>query len=130
MIRRPPRSTLDRSSAASDVYKRQLHYLSVLELQEGHAQVALDQSRRFGEVWRQMGVAMAEHSLGHVRESQQALDELIAKYAHDWAFQIAEVYAWRGEPDKAFEWLERAYVQRDPGFAVFKSDPTLKSLWL
>src|SRR5678810_1100887 len=27
MIRRPPRSTLDRSSAASDVYKRQHHYL-------------------------------------------------------------------------------------------------------
>ena len=28
MIRRPPRSTLDRSSAASDVYKRQLQYKS------------------------------------------------------------------------------------------------------
>ena len=27
MIRRPPRSTLDRSSAASDVYKRQLEVL-------------------------------------------------------------------------------------------------------
>ena len=27
MIRRPPKSTLDRSSAASDVYKRQPHYL-------------------------------------------------------------------------------------------------------
>ena len=26
MIRRPPRSTLDRSSAASDVYKRQVKY--------------------------------------------------------------------------------------------------------
>ena len=26
MIRRPPRSTLDRSSAASDVYKRQIEY--------------------------------------------------------------------------------------------------------
>ena len=26
MIRRPPRSTLDRSSAASDVYKRQGHF--------------------------------------------------------------------------------------------------------
>ena len=26
MIRRPPRSTLDRSSAASDVYKRQIVY--------------------------------------------------------------------------------------------------------
>ena len=30
MIRRPPRSTLDRSSAASDVYKRQLPDGSVL----------------------------------------------------------------------------------------------------
>ena len=29
MIRRPPRSTLDRSSAASDVYKRQDNFLSV-----------------------------------------------------------------------------------------------------
>ena len=29
MIRRPPRSTLDRSSAASDVYKRQTLYISV-----------------------------------------------------------------------------------------------------
>ena len=27
MIRRPPRSTLDRSSAASDVYKRQVFFL-------------------------------------------------------------------------------------------------------
>src|SRR5678816_509089 len=29
MIRRPPRSTLDRSSAASDVYKRQLYEVPV-----------------------------------------------------------------------------------------------------
>ena len=28
MIRRPPRSTLDRSSAASDVYKRQTHNMA------------------------------------------------------------------------------------------------------
>ena len=30
MIRRPPRSTLDRSSAASDVYKRQAHESDVV----------------------------------------------------------------------------------------------------
>ena len=30
MIRRPPRSTLDRSSAASDVYKRQVVKLGVV----------------------------------------------------------------------------------------------------
>src|SRR5678810_19898 len=32
MIRRPPRSTLDRSSAASDVYKRQVKNLWLQEL--------------------------------------------------------------------------------------------------
>ena len=35
MIRRPPRSTLDRSSAASDVYKRQLNILEKLQNAEG-----------------------------------------------------------------------------------------------
>ena len=30
MIRRPPRSTLDRSSAASDVYKRQVYEYEIL----------------------------------------------------------------------------------------------------
>jgi hypothetical protein len=42
--------------------------------------------------------------------------------------QIAEVYAYRGETDKAFEWLERAYAQRDPGLAGIKGDPLLKNL--
>ena len=37
MIRRPPRSTLDRSSAASDVYKRQ-----VVAVVEGDAAAALE----------------------------------------------------------------------------------------
>ena len=71
---------------------------------------------------------MAEHTLGNAGESQRALDELIAKYAHDSAFQIAEVYAWRGEADKAFEWLERAYVQHDGGLAFIKPDPLFQGL--
>ena len=71
---------------------------------------------------------MAEHTLGHVQESQHALDELIAKDALDSAHQIAEAYAWRGEKDKAFEWLERAYQQRDGGLTEVKFDPLLASL--
>ena len=39
MIRRPPRSTLDRSSAASDVYKRQ--HLGILRFEENRVEVAL-----------------------------------------------------------------------------------------
>jgi hypothetical protein len=47
---------------------------------------------------------------------------------NDSAFQIAEIYADRGETDKAFEWLERAYKQRDGGLAQIKGDPLLRNI--
>ena len=71
---------------------------------------------------------MAEHSLGHGAESQRALDELTAKYAHESAYQIAEVYGWRGEKDKAFEWLDRSYEQHDGGLTLIKTDLLIESL--
>jgi hypothetical protein len=56
------------------------------------------------------------------------LKKLIATHQNDCAAQIAEVYAYRGETDKAFEWLDRAYRQRDPGTPELKSDPLMRSL--
>jgi len=125
---RQAREALDRSLAINPESSFALAALATLELLEGHAQDALSVSGRAGEVFRQWGVAMAQHTLGNAGESQRALDELIAKYAHDSAFQIAEVYAWRGEADKAFEWLERAYVQHDGGLAFIKPDPLFQGL--
>jgi TolB-like protein/DNA-binding winged helix-turn-helix (wHTH) protein/cytochrome c-type biogenesis protein CcmH/NrfG len=72
--------------------------------------------------------ALAYHALGRERESDAALSELIAKYHAGGAYQIAEVYAFRTESDKAFEWLERAYAQRDSGLIETKVDPLLKNL--
>ena len=80
------------------------------------------------EPHRLAGVAMAEHDVGNVQESQKALEEVIAKDAEDAAYQIANVYAWRGERDKAFAWLDRAYTQRDAGLSYVKSDPLLAKL--
>jgi hypothetical protein len=40
---------------------------------------------------------------------------LIDKHASPYAAQIAEVYAYRGDVESTFEWLERAYESRDPG---------------
>ncbi len=71
---------------------------------------------------------MVEYTLGHADESQQALDALKTKYATGSAFQIAPVYAWRGEKDQAFEWLDRAYDQHDTGMPRLRYDPTLASL--
>ena len=78
--------------------------------------------------WRRVGSALVEHSLGHAQQSQQALDQIIHDSAQFAAYQIAEIYAWRGEKDQAFQWLDRAYAQRDGGLTEVKNDPLLASL--
>jgi TolB-like protein/lipoprotein NlpI len=102
---------------------------SELLLLTGHADEALTTFRGSKEeVFRLYGTAMAEHTLGHDPESREALKTLVDKYGKEAAYQIAEAYAWRGETDHAFEWLERARVQRDAGLSSVKFDPFLRSL--
>jgi serine/threonine-protein kinase len=107
-----------------------LNLFGELQLLEGNATEALATYRQIGdyEGFRLSGVSMAEHTLGHATDSQQALDELIAKDAQVFAYQVAEVYAWRGEKDKAFEWLEQAYKSRTTDLVYVKDDPLLASL--
>jgi len=92
----------------------------------------LEATRAFGAhkvpARRLWGMALAEHALGHRRESQQALDQLITESGQDSAFEIAEVYAWRGEKDQAFAWLDKAYVQQRIGMCFIKANAFLKGL--
>src|SRR6516225_6526621 len=80
------------------------------------------------EIWRLTGEALAYHALGRIGDSNTAVSQLIADHQANMAYQIAEVYAYRGEPDKAFEWLDRAYEQRDAGLRSLKIDPHMTSL--
>lgn len=98
-------------------------------LAQGRPQQALDEiEREPGEGWRLLGEALAYHSLGRPHDSDAALQKLIDTHQQDWAAQIAQVYAFRGESDKAFEWLDRAYRQRDGGLMFLKIDPILNGL--
>ncbi len=107
----------------------ELNVLGVLQLVEGNVQDALATFRRSGlEIGRLYGIAMAAYTLKEPKASQQALDELIAKHAADAAYQIADVYAWRGEKAPAFEWLERSYAQQEGGLTTIKFDPLVDSL--
>jgi len=103
--------------------------LARLQLLDGKAQDALATGQDNSlEAFRLTVVAMAQHTLSHAKDSQQALEKLISTYAADAAYQIAEVYTWRGEKDKAFEWLERAFRQNDGGLTNLKTDPLFASL--
>ncbi len=78
--------------------------------------------------FRLQGLALAYHVLGQDKESDAALNQLIALREVDMSYQIAEVYAFRGQADLAFQWLERAYLQRDGGLTWIKGDPLLRTL--
>jgi TolB-like protein/DNA-binding winged helix-turn-helix (wHTH) protein/tetratricopeptide (TPR) repeat protein len=96
---------------------------------EGRKEEALaemEKERDNGDRWT--GEALAYHALGRTEESDKALKQLIATHQNDSAFQIGEIYAYRGETDKAFAWFDRAYRQRDPGTPEMKTSPLMKSL--
>ena len=96
---------------------------------EGKLQQALVEIEKEPGEWGKLtGQALIYHALGREPDSNAALAGLIVKYNTDSAYQIAQAYAFPGESDKAFEWLERAYKQRDPGLTQIKNDPILKIL--
>jgi TolB-like protein/DNA-binding winged helix-turn-helix (wHTH) protein len=72
--------------------------------------------------------ALTYYTLGRKKESDAALRELTMKYHASNAFEIATIYAFRNQTDEAFEWLDRAYAQRDPSMMSTKVEPLLNSL--
>jgi TolB-like protein/Tfp pilus assembly protein PilF len=123
------RVALDRALAISP-FDDSFHFaLGQLNMLEGRFADALAEfQKQSGDGARRMGDALLEHTRDPERQSQQALGELIAKHANDMAYQVGAVYAWRGEKDKAFEWLERAYQQHDSGLNGIAYDPLLMGL--
>jgi len=81
-----------------------------------------------GDWCRLLIVSCARWGQKRVAESDAALAELTKNDSETAAYQIAEVYAYRGDKDKAFEWLERARRQRDPGLGNLRRDPLLENL--
>src|SRR5262249_44360303 len=74
------------------------------------------------------GLALIYYALHRTKDADAALARLEAGNAADMAFAIAEVYAFRGQRDQAFKWLDRAYAQKDSSLWLIKGDPLLKSL--
>jgi len=97
-------------------------------LQNKFEEAATEAQADAGEWCRLLIVSCARWGQRQVKESDAALAELIKNDAETAAYQIAEVYAYRGDKDKAFEWLERARRQHDPGLAGLRKDPFLASL--
>jgi len=104
-------------------------WLSIVLVQLGRNDEALAEALQEPEEWgRLFAVAVIQHAAGRQAESDQALNELAEKWGDLGAYQVAQAHGARGEIATAFEWLERAFTQRDPGIFWTKVDPLLRSL--
>ena len=103
--------------------------IGLFELGAGHpdaASAAMEQES--GEYYRLEGRAIVAFARGQRAESDRALKELIAKYQGTADVQVAQAYAYRGDREQAFEWLDRALEHKDPGMINVKTDPLFASL--
>jgi serine/threonine-protein kinase len=78
--------------------------------------------------YRRFLLALAQHLRGDRAAADAALADLIAYGRDQLAYQIAEVYALRGEKEKAFEWLQIAFETHDTGTLAILVDPLLRGL--
>ena len=97
--------------------------LGVALLLKGDAKGALAEiEQETSEIYKMIGLPMAYHALGRKADSDAALAALIAKYEKDAPYNIAYVYAYRGEADKAFAWLDKAVEYGDAGLSEIVTD--------
>src|SRR5438874_3663911 len=98
-------------------------------LLEGKLEEAANAAQADTAEWARLTVtACIRWSQKRISESDAALAQLIKSSAETAAYQIADVYAYRGDKDRAFEWLERARRQRDAGLPGLRTDPYLANL--
>lgn len=62
------------------------------------------------------------------KEADDALKDFTERFQNDGNYLLAQLYAYRGEKDKAFVWLENAYNKKDGWLVFVKDDPLLKNL--
>jgi tetratricopeptide (TPR) repeat protein len=101
-------------------------YLSVVYTQQQRFAEAIAtaeaEPNRFNRPW---ALAIAYTAQGDMARSQEQLDEMIRLNASIYPSSIALIYVLRGDTDKAFEWIDRAIAERDPGMASIYEQPYL-----
>ena len=76
--------------------------------------------------WRRIGVPLGYRANGN-SHAQAALADLVA-HSQGAEFQVAEAYAYSGDTERAFEWLDKAITLHDPGVVWSRRDDLFASI--
>jgi TolB-like protein len=118
-----------RALQISPTYESVHYYLGHVLLLRGDPAGALTQMQQEpDQESRLAGISAVQFAMGHRKESDVALEQLIKLAAADWASGIASVHAMRNEPDATFAWLDHAYAQKDEDLFITKGNPLLRTV--
>ena len=114
-----------RKAVALQPAAARLHvHLTTIDVLRGNATGALQNAQLEPPgSWQDYALALARQTQGDPAAADAALQKLINEDSVNGPFQIAAVYGLRNEPDKMFEWLERAYTEHDPGLTQLLATP-------
>jgi serine/threonine-protein kinase len=85
--------------------------------------------RSTNQVFRIMGDSLVDHARGDEVASRGSLEKLLSSPdVLQASYQVAQTYAWRGEPERAFEWLGKAVQAHDAGLTALRFDPLMRPL--
>ena len=122
-------AAIRRTLAISPTFSRAHFYLGRVLLAHNQPEAALTEMQKEGDdATRLGGSAMAYFALRRKADSDEALAQMVKDQAKHNPFYIAQVYAFRGESDEAFNWLDRAYEQKDLSLSHIKGDVPFKTL--
>jgi len=103
--------------------------LALVRLAEGKAQDALEEAKREkNEAHRLFTLSLAHKALGNNAEADADLGKLISEFASDSPCFVGEIYAYRGDKDRAFEWFGKAYEAHDSELTEIKGNPILRNV--
>ena len=101
----------------------------LVAVQRGDGETALREAQlEPDDSIRPFQLALAQYVRGDRKAADAALADLIANSRDGLAYQVSQVYAVRGEVDKAFEWLQIAFDNHDGGMPSLLVDPVLRGL--
>ncbi|MGA9852723.1 MAG: hypothetical protein WBR15_07315 [Gammaproteobacteria bacterium] len=100
--------------------------VTMIEILRGDAKAALAAAQQEPPgSWHDVAMALALQIGPDHAAADAALQALITQDAESSAYQIAQVYALRRDPDAMFQWLDRAWSNRDTGIGELLSDPLI-----
>lgn len=112
-------AALQTSLILSPDYMGAHYWTGMALLFKGEAEAALEliAMKEDDEEYRVKGMTLALHTLGRQEEYLDKLAVLIEQWGDEWPSEVAHVYAYIGDADAAFQWLDKAIEQNEDGLS-------------